>query len=131
LSGSLKILNRMYFLMHILELFKKRFHAGTARALTALAAFITAATSFSAAARAQVAQPMYGVPAIPIVKYGLPPITTPNATVIPIVMYGPPPVPTAASQVSVEAAIAVVIAAAIFLVCIWAGLKFFLLNKEK
>jgi hypothetical protein len=119
--------------MHILEFFKNSFHAGIVRALTALAAFIAMATSFSAAARAQVVQPMYGVPVMPIVKYGPPATPTPGTTVmpVPIVMYGPPPSPIAAGQPSAEAAIAVIIAAALFLICIWAGLKFFLLHREK
>jgi hypothetical protein len=109
--------------MQFIELLKKHMASGLARILSPIIAAIAMVSSFSAGARSQVVQPMYGVPVTPIVKYGAPPTISVTAL---------PPTPSIASgNTSLGALIAVIITAVLFIVFVWVGLKYFLGHREK
>ena len=109
--------------MQFIELIKKHMASGLARILSPIVAAIAMVSSFSAGARSQVVQPMYGVPVTPIVKYGPPPSVSVSIV---------PPTPSIASgNPSLGAMIAVTVTAVLFIVCVWVGLKYFLGHREK
>jgi hypothetical protein len=105
--------------MPFIELFKRHIRSGTVRIISPIVAAMAMVSTFSAGARSQVVQPMYGVPVTPIVKYGPPP--TPTLTPTPVISTG---------QQSLEALIVAIITAAVFLICLWAGLKYYLNKRE-